>query len=218
MRSLSSAFVAGTCALLLSPLVAKADPVLGFSGGSLYTININATIGYEFQTGQAITVTALDAFDASALGLSTYDHPSEVFLYNAQGTVLASATLSTSDSTESGGNYTFYTTSITAVDLAANTDYFIAEDISANNTVFAQATSSTGEYGVSFVTGVGIFGFGNQPTSNIDIGGLVEDGSITADFDATPTVAPTPEPSSLALLSTGVLSLGAMVRRRIRRG
>ena len=82
------------------------------------------------------------------------------------------------------------------------------------HTLSPEASGATGQYGASFVTGVGEVNKGMDPTSDVDLE-LLEDGYMTADFDAfaTPTTV-TPEPGSFLLLGTGLL--GAMLRKRIR--
>jgi hypothetical protein len=213
LRSLSLCLVAGTLALVLASPNANASPVIAFTGGDDDNVTGNSSLGYEFLTGQAITVTALDVLDASALGFSSYDNPGQVRLYDAGGDLLASATLATSDPTEVAGAFTFYTASITPVELAADTDYFIVEDTAANDDLLINSASGfSGQYGVSFVTGVGQSGFGNDPTSNVGISGLAEDGYITGNFDASPTAAP--EPSSFLLLGTGLLGVVGVMRKR----
>ncbi len=92
------------------------------ANATLYQYVPDVTAGWSFTTNSAITVTALDAFDPTGTGL--------VQLYNAGGNILASANLSTSDPVE-GSPTPFYTQSVAPVLLAADTKYFIAEDMCA---------------------------------------------------------------------------------------
>ena len=77
-----------------------ATPVLEFTGGTVGLAGFNATAGWSFTTNQAVDLTALDAFDPKGTGAGG------VRLYNAAGTVLASATITTNDcSRDPAGGY-----------------------------------------------------------------------------------------------------------------
>jgi hypothetical protein len=71
-------------------------PVLEFSSGTVMAADglAPASAGWSFTTNQAVNVTALDAFDPTGTGAGG------VRLYTGSGTVLASATVTTSDNQE----------------------------------------------------------------------------------------------------------------------
>jgi hypothetical protein len=183
---------------------ASADPVLEFSGGSSATSGgDDLTVGWAFTTTTAISVTALDAFDPSGDGF--------VQLYDGSANVLASATVATSDPTE-GNPTAFHSAAITPVTLAANTTYYIAEDVVAVDTTSflvmtgTPTTSSLITYGGS----VSDAGLRETPTTDVNNGNILDPAYFGPDFDAVAA----PEPASLTLLGFGLAGLGAIRRRK----
>jgi hypothetical protein len=147
------------------------------------------TAGWSFTTNQAITVTALDAFDPTGTGL--------VQIYNGSGNVLASATLNTSDAKE-GNPTSFYTQAIAPVTLVANTTYYISEDINGGIVLF-RTGPLTLDPSITYNGEVSGSGLGQTPTTDAFAGGL-NPGFFGPNFDISPTV---PEPSTTVL--TGLL-------------
>jgi hypothetical protein len=98
---------------------AAATPVLEFSSGPPTGVPPSAgqalTGGWSFTTNRAITITALDALDPTGDGTA-----GAVRLYDGNGNVLASATVTTSDPQE-GSPILFYSHAIAPVTLAADT-------------------------------------------------------------------------------------------------
>jgi hypothetical protein len=187
---------------------AKATPILEVAGGGSATEDPSASVGWSFTTNQSITVTALDAYDPSVFG--------SVRLYNASGVILAGATLTTSDSQE-GSPTLFYTQAITPVTLAANTTYYIAEDVAEGQTPFLVNTNTpiTSPL-ITYVGGVDTPGIGQTPTTDV-FSGFFNPAYFGPNFDAGPAgVAASPEPASLTLFAfSGAALLGyAGLRRR----
>jgi hypothetical protein len=133
-----------------------------------------------------------------------------VRLYNAGGTVLASAKVTTSDPQE-GSPISFYSHAITPVLLAANTAYFIAEDIASVSTLaYIAATGLTTNPPITYHGGVSALGQGQNPTT--DALGGINPAYFGPNFDA--TLAAVPEPASLTLLAMGLAGLGMVLRTR----
>ena len=110
---------------LLASGSAHAGPILEFSGGTEAPVASDASLGWSFTTNQSIIVVALDAFDPTGRDGTV----GAVRLYNGSGIVLASALVTASDPIE-GAPTPFYSEAITPVSLAANSTYYIVEDMS----------------------------------------------------------------------------------------
>jgi len=75
---------------------AEAGPVLDFTGGSDAFVAIGSTFGWEFTVSSPVTVGALGVFDVGADGLAA-GHA--IGLWTGVGTLLASTTITTANST-----------------------------------------------------------------------------------------------------------------------
>jgi hypothetical protein len=192
--------------LLLGGGIAHAGPILFTQGGIIrYPVNDGVpamAVGWSFTTGSsAVSVTALDAF----LLLGTGQPAAQVRLYNGSGTTLASATVSVLDTTETNG-LTWYTQAITPVTLAANTTYYLAQDMDASSPFRGFTSTPTMTLGMTYVGGVSAGAFGVNPTLDEFSGGAENPSYFGPNFDAVAVTSSTPEPSSLALIGAAAAS------------
>ncbi len=201
IRYLLSAFV-----VVVGSASAKAGPVLEFTTpGIPYSFGqtVTASVGWSFTTNSSITVTALDAI---LLGETS----ANVRLYDASGTTIASATVTTADPSE-GNPTSFYSATLaTPVVLAANTTYLIAEDENAGAYWYGYATPLTTDPSISYAGGISTIGKGKNPLSDIEVG-QVNPAYFGPNFDISPSVVP--EPPSIILQAAGLFILIACSRR-----
>jgi hypothetical protein len=181
---------------------------LEFSKLDTAPAGFDASAGWSFTTNEKITVTALDAFDPTGDGSA-----GTVRLYNASGTVLGSAKVTTSDPKE-GSPILFFTAKLSKpIVLAAKTTYFIAEDLGtatlANATVTGLTTSSAIKYDVE----VAAMGQGKNPTTDAT-GGMFSPGIFGPNFDVGAVGAAIPEPSTWAMMLLGFAGIGFVGYRK----
>jgi Domain of unknown function (DUF4082)/PEP-CTERM motif len=180
---------------------ARAVVALEFSKLDTAPAGFDASAGWSFTTNEKISVTALDAFDPTGDGSA-----GTVRLYNASGTVLGSAKVTTSDPKE-GSPIMFFTAKLSKpIVLAANTTYFIAEDLGtatlANGTVTGLTTSST----IKYLGEVAVAGQGKNPFTD-GTGGMFSPGIFGPNFDVGVVGAAVPEPATWAMMLIGFVGL-----------
>jgi hypothetical protein len=201
IRTVVAAFFASASLSCLPASAQEAIP--SFSGGSVVGYTTNGA-GFAFSPTTSMAVTAL-GFGGSDLA----NYPYQVSLYNASGTQLATAQITTGSPFV---NQTYYQ-GISAVDLTAGAIYYLGA---------VQVGDPSGNFWVGNVVGDGI---GGTFTVNPDINYL----NGVADFvSGIPTVqdpnvffvdenfqfTPVPEPSVLCLGAAGLLGLVWSWRRR----
>jgi len=205
MKTQFTAFVLSVAGTLISATLASAatgaDIIFTFSSGGPESFD-NATRGFQFTPVVNIRVDSFGYFDASSDGLSA-GH--SVGIWNTAGTLLASATVTTANSTLSGpvingGQYRF--TPIPGLQLAANTTYvFGAATAGSADVWYSGGTNISNSPALATVSSTGVFNLGpfalNFPGSNS--GNTYAAGSFTA--------SAVPEPSTFALAALGAVGL-----------
>lgn len=183
----------------------KADitPALSYTGG-VTTNNGPQTVGFEFLVNSNISVNALGLDFAGATGTS------EVGLWTTGGTLLASTTVSSSDTLVGNFNYA----SITPVALTAGLDYIVGGVDGSNG--FYYDTTATTDPRISYVaneftapnTGFGFPTYSQSPS--------FDDGYFGGSFSIGSSVVSTPEPSTMLVALVGSLAGTAYLWRRRR--
>jgi hypothetical protein len=159
------------------------------------------TAGWSFTVGPtSISVLALDYYSApAATGVAN------VRLYTAGGTVLASASVVSSDPTIGNASYLFNSHAISAVSLSANTTYYIAADIPVGQSYASHATVTQVAPEITYVGGLTSLGLGGKPTS--DLFNLLPQSYFGPSFEF---VANTGGPNAVPLPSSTVMGLGLL--------
>jgi hypothetical protein len=198
----------------LGPTIGGTGPAwavvaLQFSALSTGTPGFDASAGWSFTTNEKISVTALDAFDPNGDGAA-----GTVRLYNASGTVLASAKVTTTDPKE-GSPIMFFSAKLSKpLVLAAMTTYFIAEDLGTATTANGNVSGLTTSSAIKYDGEVAAMGQGKNPTTDAT-GGMFSPGIFGPNFDVTLGASAVPEPSTWAmmLIGFGLLGLGGAFSR-----
>ena len=213
-KLLRMTFLVSTLCLSISSL-AKADTVAltSVTGGILATSGIDELYGWIFTAKAPISVTSLGVFDNGSDGLSI-SHDVGIFNDTTQ-TVLESTTVPAG----TGGTLIdgFRYESVSPFSLTQGDSYVIAMTMPQANEDFQtiQAPSETTASQISYVNSA----FGNGSTLAFPSGrGEFAPGLFGPNFTFVSAAVVTPEPSSMVLLGTGVLSMAGFARRRFLRG
>ena len=213
-RRLSNPLLA-VALLAFSSVVCRAGTIaFSFSSSSPGTANgLVATHGFQFTPLVNILVDSLGYLDVGQDGLAT-GH--QVGIWNSVGTLLASATVTTGDSTLSGAvlaGAQFRFTPITPVLFLSGQTYTLGAGDDSSDNIYADFSGSQTSNAPSLLT-VSSVGYYNVTSGFADptntIGNHYDVGNFTA------LAATAPEPSSAALTTlalAGILAVGFRRRR-----
>jgi hypothetical protein len=212
-KLLRMAFFVSTLLLSFSSL-AKADTVAltSVTGGNLATSGSDQLYGWIFTVNAPLTVTSLGVFDLGGDGLAI-SHDVGIFNETTEA-LLGSTTVPAG----TGGTLIdgFRFESVSPFSLIQGDSYVIVMTMPNGNTDFQniEVTSETTASQITYVNSA--FGVSSTlafPTDN----GAFAPGLFGPNFTFAST-AVTPEPASIVLLGTGVLSVAGFARRRFLRG
>lgn len=191
-------------AALAAPIAAHADPITGTIaafGTDIFTPNTIQFLSGEVAGGPGATTGtfALYLTDGNPINFL-----SGVLPYNQGPNTVPPAISPVQLFTTSQGGETF---------AFFMTDYNAMYTTTSTGCTVGQCLSATGN---GFFTGSGVVNYDDSPGSFTFTSQLVN-GQTTTTFSASAisTASPIPEPSSLALMGSGVLCLAGMVRRRM---
>ncbi len=214
-KLLRMAFIASTLVLSFSSL-AKADTVAltSVTGGLLATSGSDQLYGWVFTVNAPITVTSLGVFDNGGDGLAI-SHDVGIFNETTEALVGSTTVPAGTGGTLIDG---FRYESVSPFSLIQGDSYVIVMTMPQGNTDYQtiEATSETTASQITYVTSA--FDSSSTlvfpPTSG---NGSYAPGLFGPNFTFAST-AVTPEPTSIVLLGTGVLSMAGFARRRFLRG
>jgi PEP-CTERM motif-containing protein len=192
-------------------------PMISFTGVTTNSTDGTWSLGFEFSPNTSIDVYALGFYNANltggAVGLSNCSGCGEVGLYNSAGTLLVSG-LVTSSGTEIGD---FNYVSVAPTTLVAGQDYYLLAET--GNADYTWNTHGLGiDPNIDWISELEK----NTPTLTFTTTGegnpSIGWGIYGPNFEETPlTTTTVPEPSSLLLIASGLVSLGVWGRKRLYR-
>jgi len=206
----TAAAVATTIVTLGLAASAQAAPVLSFTTG-FQSISVGSqqdyTVGWSFTAKTTSVVIALDALDPGQTG-------QEVRLYQGDGTVIASAKVTTGD--QQAGTPQFYSHPIAPVTLAANTTYYISQDLPAGLAAwaFVDAPVST-DPAISFEGAVGVLNIGGKPVTDELSFSVLDPAYFGPNFDLAMSSTEVPEPADILAFAAGLAGLIFVRRGRV---
>jgi Domain of unknown function (DUF4082)/PEP-CTERM motif len=214
MRKTSLALAFALSAGLTLPVAAFADgPAWEFAtAGSSMNNGIGFSLGEVFTVNQNIDVTFLGYYATPGGQPSSLTEDHGVAIYDAAGNLLTSATINSGSGFSDFENFAF--SSISPIELFAGQTYVID---GASGFVDPYAFNDNG---FSVLAPISLLG-DNFSTGNGDsftgttVIGDVSDGYWGPNFGFA-AVAPTPEPSSLLLLGSGLVGFAGMLRRKLK--
>jgi hypothetical protein len=217
MKRTARWFLVAGIATLLAGAPGRADAAIAYvltNTTGIFGIDAPITVGFQFTTNQAITVTDLGIFDSGQNGLAERH---EIGIFNSGGTLLASAF--TDAGTVDPLLNQFRYVPISPLVLAGGQDYRIGAFYLGSDLVVVGFGGATG-----FATDPAITFVGDRYSPAPPVITLSDP---TSSFGANPglfgpnfqfTTAAVPEPSTLALTGLGMLGIFGWLRRRKKSG
>jgi hypothetical protein len=203
-----SALAAAAClAATAATPASAATAVVSFTGGSVFTgFSSDETVGFKFNTANAISVTQLGWLSTTANVASSH----QIGIWNMSGTLLGSATVTPGAVDGTGFRYV----GVSPIALAAG-DYLIGgRDTTSDGDNYRSSVSS-------LVMGSGITFLGSAVSANGSgfanpniINSITTGGRFGPNF--TYTLAAVPEPATWAMMIIGFGMAGTAMRTRRR--
>ncbi|MCU0647308.1 MAG: PEP-CTERM sorting domain-containing protein [Gemmatimonadaceae bacterium] len=197
-------------AAIAVPSHAQSTGVVSFTNGSIFSaFDTDETVGWQFRTGaSALTVTALGWWDETPTTPLAATH--QVGIWTATGSLLGSTTVLTTSTLLNGFRYV----NVTPILLAANSTFLVGgRDLVGDGDNYVTSVGS-------LVTGAGVTFTGAARSDNgtgftaPTIITANTGGRFGANFQYVTTTTVIPEPSTYALVATGLVALGGVARRR----
>lgn len=194
-------FTLAACLLLLTLVASAGSLGVDFTAPGEDFTNGAWSLGYEFTTNQAVTVTGLAFYDDNQDGLS---QSHDVGIYDSGGSLLASTTVISSDPLMGWFRVQNLDTPLL---LAAGQTYYVAAETGSENYTWGPDGFSVNP-AINFVASA----YTESPT--LAFPGTADPATVGYFGGNVVLASPIPEPATLTLLGIGLVGLGLLRRKR----